>query len=118
MEQYLLYLIIATLTVASPGPGVVLTLSNAIKYGMKPTMFGVLGISLGIFIIAVISASSLGVLLTTSAVAFSILKFLGAAYLIYLGFKLWRAPPINLENIEEKNNRKIFLIVLGSKKAF
>ncbi len=106
MEQYLLYLLIVTLTVASPGPGVVLTLSNAIKYGMKPTLSGILGIALGIFIIAVISASSLGILLATSALAFSILKFLGAAYLIYLGLKLWKAPPMNLGNFEENSGAK------------
>lgn len=83
--------------VASPGPGVILTLSNAIRHGVKPALSGVLGIALGILIIAVISASSLGVLLATSAVAFSILKFVGAAYLIYLGIKLWRSPTIKFE---------------------
>ena len=97
MDQYLLYLVIVIITVASPGPGVVLTLSNAIRYGTKPALSGVLGISFGIFIIALISASSLGVLLATSAVAFSILKYMGAAYLIYLGIKLWRSPVLKLE---------------------
>ena len=97
MDQYFLYLVIVSITVASPGPGVVLTLSNAIRYGVRPALSAVLGISFGIFIIALISASSLGVLLATSAVAFSILKYMGAAYLIYLGIKLWRSPALKLE---------------------
>ena len=92
MEQYLLYLMIAVITVASPGPGVILTLSNAIRHGIKPALSGVVGIAMGILIIAIISASSLGVLLATSALAFSILKYVGAVYLIYLGIKLWRSP--------------------------
>ncbi len=94
MEQYLLYVLIALVTVASPGPGVILTLSNAIRYGVKPAMLGVLGIALGIFIISVISATSLGVLLATSAFAFTLLKYVGAVYLVYLGIKLWRSPAI------------------------
>lgn len=96
MDQYILYLLIVTVTVASPGPGVILTLSNAIRHGIKPALSGVLGISSGIFIIALVSASSLGVLLATSTVAFSILKYIGAAYLIYLGIKLWKSPAIKL----------------------
>ena len=93
MDQYLVYIFIVAITVASPGPGVILTLSNAIRHGVKSALFGVIGIALGILIIAIISASSLGVLLATSAVAFTVLKFVGAAYLIYLGVKLWRSSP-------------------------
>lgn len=97
MDQYILYVFVVAIMVASPGPGVILTLSNAIRYGVKSALSGVLGIALGILIIAIISASSLGVLLATSAVAFIVLKYIGAAYLIYLGIKLWRSPTINLE---------------------
>ena len=98
MEQYLLYLLIVVLTVSSPGPAVVLTLSNAIRYGIKPALSGILGVLLGILIISIISASSLGVLLTTSSSAFNILKLIGAGYLFYLGIKLWRTPVISLED--------------------
>ncbi len=97
MDNYLLYLTVTAIMVASPGPGVILTLSNSIRYGIKSALSGVLGIALGILIIAIISASSLGVLLATSALAFTILKYIGAAYLIYLGIKLWRSPTIKFE---------------------
>ena len=107
MEQYLLYLVIVTITVASPGPGVILTLSNAIRHGVKPALSGMIGIALGIFVIAIISASSLGLLLTTSALAFSILKFVGAAYLIYLGIRLWRSPPISLGDSSDLTRKEM-----------
>ena len=106
MDQYILYLVIVAIMVASPGPGVILTLSNAIRFGVKPALSGVLGIALGVFIIAVISASSLGVLLATSAVAFAIIKFAGAAYLIYLGIKLWRSPTIKLNDDSDAYNKR------------
>ncbi len=105
MEQYLLYLFIVTITVASPGPGVILTLSNSLRYGIKPALAGVFGISLGILVISLISASSLGVLLATSALAFTVLKYIGAAYLVYLGIKLWNSPAMNLADNE--NNARI-----------
>jgi homoserine/homoserine lactone efflux protein len=93
MKLYSLFLLMAAATVLSPGPGVVMTLSNALRYGLRGTFGGILGIAVGASVVAAISATSLGVLLATSALAFTVLKFVGAGYLIYLGIRLWRAPP-------------------------
>ena len=93
MEFYSLFLLMAIATVFSPGPGVVMTLTNALRYGIRGTFGGILGIAFGALVVAAISATSLGVLLAASAVAFTILKFIGAAYLVYLGIRLWRSPP-------------------------
>lgn len=90
MDSYLLFLAIAAATIASPGPGVVLTISNALRYGVRGAVSGIMGIASGMLIIAVLSASSLAVLMLASATAFTIVKFIGAAYLIYLGVKMWR----------------------------
>lgn len=93
MKLYLLFLFMATATVFSPGPGVVMTLTNALRYGVRGTFGGILGIAFGALVVAAISATSLGVLLAASTLAFTVLKLLGAAYLVYLGVRLWRAPP-------------------------
>lgn len=98
MGSYLLFLIIAIATVLSPGPGVILTLTNAIRFGVSGAIGGILGIACGTFIVAGVSATSLGIILATSTVAFSIMKFIGAAYLIYLGLKLWRSPARNIDS--------------------
>jgi threonine/homoserine/homoserine lactone efflux protein len=92
MKLYTLFLLMATATVFSPGPGVVMTLTNSIRYGFRGTLGGIFGIAFGALVVAAISATSLGVLLATSSTAFTVMKYLGAAYLIYLGIKLWRAP--------------------------
>jgi threonine/homoserine/homoserine lactone efflux protein len=97
MKLYGLFLLMATATVFSPGPGVVMTLTNAIRYGIRGTFGGILGISCGALIVAAISATGLGVLLATSALAFTMLKYIGAAYLIYLGARLWRAPALRID---------------------
>ncbi len=90
MAGYELFLILATLTVLSPGPGVVLTLSNALRHGWRGALPGIFGIASGAFIVAGICASSLGLLLAASATAFTVLKYIGALYLLYLGIKMWR----------------------------
>jgi len=92
MKLYPVYFVIAAVTVFSPGPGVVMTLTNSLHYGLKGAFGGILGISFGALIIAAVSATSLGVVLASSTLAFTILKCIGAAYLAYLGFRLWRAP--------------------------
>ncbi|MGH1485516.1 MAG: LysE family translocator [Cellvibrionaceae bacterium] len=115
MENYWLFVIIAVVTVLSPGPGVVLTITNAVRYGTFGAIGGILGIAIATFIVAGVSATSLGILLATSSLAFSIMKYIGAAYLIYLGIKLWRAPlsPIDVTktsfNVDSKNKRRQFL---------
>ncbi|WP_020408039.1 LysE family translocator [Hahella ganghwensis] len=100
MENYLIFVMIATLTVLSPGPGVLLTLTNALRYGVGGAFGGILGIAFGTFVVAGVSATSLGMILAASSVAFTVMKFLGAAYLIYLGVKLWRAPVIGMQQAD------------------
>jgi hypothetical protein len=79
MTLYPVFLVVAAATVASPGPGVVLTLTNALRYGFPGTFAGILGIAVGGMAVAGISATGLGVLLATSAAAFTAIKLVGAA---------------------------------------
>ncbi|AHL34382.1 amino acid transporter LysE [Pseudomonas brassicacearum] len=90
MAGYGLFLLLATLTVLSPGPGVVLTISNALRHGWSGSLPGICGIASGAFIVAGLCASSLGLILAASATAFTVLKYIGALYLLYLGIKMWR----------------------------
>lgn len=96
MKLYFLFLLMATVTVMSPGPGVVMTLTNALNYGWRETFGGILGIACGALVVAAFSATSAGVVLATSATAFMVMKFVGVAYLAYLGIRLWRAPAFTI----------------------
>jgi threonine/homoserine/homoserine lactone efflux protein len=97
MTLYPVFLAVAATTVLSPGPGVVMTLTNSLRYGFRGTLGGILGIATGALVVAALSATGLGVLLATSAMAFTVLKYAGAGYLIYLGLRLWRAPAFRFE---------------------
>lgn len=94
MQLYAMFFFMATLTVLTPGPGVVMTLTNTLRYGLRRAAGGILGIAAGTLLVATLSATGLGILLATSAVAFTLMKLLGAAYLIYLGLRLWHSPAL------------------------
>jgi homoserine/homoserine lactone efflux protein len=74
----------------TPGPAVLLAVSNSVSVGASRAMLGSAGNALGVFLVSAVAMAGLGVLLSTSAVAFMLLKVAGAAYLVYLGVKQWR----------------------------
>ncbi|MFZ4285767.1 LysE family translocator [Variovorax sp. HJSM1_2] len=74
----------------TPGPAVLLAVSNSVSVGASRAMLGSVGNALGVFLVSAVAMAGLGVLLSTSAVAFMLLKVAGAAYLVYLGIKQWR----------------------------
>ncbi|MFN0158586.1 MAG: LysE family translocator [Bacteroidota bacterium] len=94
MDNYVLYITMAAAAILSPGPGVTLTLTNAIRFGLAETAGGIVGLAAGAMIIATLSATGIGLLLAASPVLLNIMKYIGAAYLIYLGVKLWRSSSI------------------------
>ena len=87
MSSLLVFITIAFLTLLSPGPGVLFTVTNSINYGVKTALFGISGLIIGMFVIAVISASGVGLIITSNPTIFTVLKFIGAFYLMYLGYK-------------------------------
>jgi len=74
-----------------PGPTVLLVVSYALGQGWRTVLPMTVGVALGDFTAMTLSMLGLGALLAASASLFTILKWVGAAYLVYLGIKLWRA---------------------------
>lgn len=108
MEHYLLFLAVAAAAVLSPGPGVTLTITNSLRYGVRDTFGGILGIALGALIAAAVSATGVGLILAASSLAFAVMKCVGAACLIYLGIKMWRSTPAAFnEGPVKRSNMKI-----------
>ncbi len=79
--------------VIQPGPGVLFTVTNSINYGVRTALFGISGLIIGMFIIAVISASGVGLIITSNPTIFTVLKFIGV-YLMYLGYKNFIKSPL------------------------
>lgn len=76
----------------SPGSGAVLSMSHGLAYGVRHTSATIAGLQLGLSVILLIAGVGVGALLLASATAFTVVKVLGAGYLIWLGVKQWRAP--------------------------
>lgn len=112
MSNLLLYIAIASLTIVSPGPGILLTLSNTLHYRFLRATWGIAGVVSGMAIIGAIASSSLGIILVASPYALTVVKIVGAGYLLYLGMKLFKSKPKCLSKGEQStgapNGYKLF----------
>lgn len=79
-----------------PGPAVLLVLSRTVQGGRKTGILTGLGIATGDFVHTLFAAVGLSALLMTSALAFNVVKYIGAAYLIYLGIRALRQKPADV----------------------
>ncbi len=91
-ETWLAFAVASFVIVTIPGPTVLMIVSYALGHGKRAAYAIVAGVALGDFTAMTASMLGLGALLATSAEIFTVVKWIGAAYLIYLGVKLWRAP--------------------------
>ena len=91
-ELWAAFAVASAVVVAIPGPTVLLVISYALGHGRRPALALVAGVALGDFTAMTASILGVGALLAASATLFTALKWIGAAYLVYLGIRLWRAP--------------------------
>jgi len=114
LSFWLLFLAVATVAIASPGPAILLAISNSLSYGMKSVVLSSLGNIAGLFILSSGAIFGLGAILKTSTTLFLVIKVVGAAYLIYLGIRQWRSKTdlfINggMTQKKVKSNKNLFL---------
>ena len=91
-EFFLIYSVTVFVASIVPGPSMLLALTHGMKYGAKRTIASALG-NLSITLLqATVSIAGLGAILLASEGLFNIIKWIGAAYLIYMGLSIWRSP--------------------------
>ena len=95
MELWIPFTLAATVILIIPGPTIILVISQAVTHGRRSVLPLAAGVLLGDFTAMTLSLLGLGAILSTSAVLFTIFKWIGALYLIYLGIKLWKVNPEN-----------------------
>lgn len=91
IETWLAFTAASAVLLIIPGPTILLVVSYALGQGMRVAMPVAIGVALGDFTAMTLSILGLGALLAMSSLLFSALKWIGAAYLIWLGIALWRA---------------------------
>lgn len=88
---WITFVVAASLIAVSPGSGAVLAMSHGLSYGLKKASATVFGLQAGLLLVLAIAGAGVGSLLLASELAFSIVKTVGALYLIYLGIAQWRS---------------------------
>ena len=93
LEIWITYVLTTTLILIIPGPTIILVISQAATHGRKSIVPLVIGVLLGDFTAMTLSLLGLGTILAASATLFTLFKWIGALYLIYLGLNMWRRSP-------------------------
>lgn len=91
LSTYLLYVAAVALLIITPGPTMLMCMTNALNHGPRRAMTSVAGAVTAVLGVMALSAMGLGALLAASETAFTIAKVVGAAYLIWLGIKTFRS---------------------------
>jgi homoserine/homoserine lactone efflux protein len=97
LDTWLIYLLAAVGLSLSPGPNGLLALTHGALHGHGKAMYTIVGGALGFVIVIALSMFGIGALLKSSLLWLAVMKWLGGAYLVWLGIQVWRSPPIGLE---------------------
>jgi len=87
MQEFLSISVLIMLAAISPGPDFAVVTKNSLLYSRKAGIYTALGVSLSLLIHAIYCILGLAIIISQSLLAFSVIKYLGAAYLIYIGIK-------------------------------
>ncbi len=113
---WLLFMAVSLLPAISPGPGILLVISNALRFGRNAALWSGAGNAFGLLILGYAVTLGLGALMAASAMLFTVIKVAGAVYLLYLGIKLLRdksAFKIDTSApVVKRSNRQFFMTAL------
>jgi threonine/homoserine/homoserine lactone efflux protein len=96
-HTWLIYLVAAIGLSLSPGPNGLLALTHGALHGTRKALYTIFGGTLGFVILIALSMFGIGALLKASLTWLTILKWVGGAYLVWLGIQVWRSAPIGME---------------------
>ena len=91
---WLAYVVTAILFSLAPGSGTVNSISNGLSYGTKKSLASIVGLHLGLAFHIMLVGAGIGALVAKSALAFTIIKWVGVVYLVWLGIQKWRDSSI------------------------
>ena len=110
-ETLLLFCFAAFILVITPGPNQLYIIARSASQGRKAGLLSVAGVHTGTLIHVIAASLGLSALLISSALAFNIVKYIGAAYMVYLGLRVWlsRAAPSDVALPEPDGKARVFI---------
>ena len=113
-ELWLAFLGASIAISVSPGAGAVQSMATGLSHGLRRGVWSIAGLQLGLLLQLAIVAVGLGAAVARSMTAFTIIKWAGVAYLIYLAVRQWRAPTEDLgDGIEMADGGRVKLLMRG-----
>lgn len=120
-HAYLIYCTLYAIAVAVPGPGVVAMVARALGSGFRSAIPASLGMVAGDLVWMTLSAFGLAAVAEAMGNSFLIVKYAGALYLVYMGYKYWRAEVGEMPQVVPSSSRQSFFsqmsLTLGNPKA-
>jgi homoserine/homoserine lactone efflux protein len=95
-EIWLAFIGAAVLIAVSPGAGAIQSMATGLTHGVRRGYWSILGLEIGLMLQLLLVALGLGALVTSSIVAFNVVKWIGVAYLVYLAVRQWRTATRDL----------------------
>ena len=117
IELILSFLLASVLLTFMPGPDNIFVLTESITKGQKNGIAISIGLCTGVLIHTLAAATGLSIVIQKSAVAFSVIKYLGAAYLFYLAFMATKEKPMEV-TLEKKSKEETFHLFPLIRKGF
>ncbi|PAU53970.1 threonine transporter RhtB [Pseudomonas sp. PIC25] len=114
LETWLAFFVACWVISLSPGAGAIASMSCGLQYGFWRGYWNAIGLQLGLALQIAIVAAGVGAILAASALAFSLIKWFGVAYLVYLAIKQWQALPGDMAAAQERSiGRPLSLVLRG-----
>jgi RhtB (resistance to homoserine/threonine) family protein len=113
INELLLVAITMFFATVSPGPDFAFILKQGVTYGRKTSIYTALGIGSAVSVHIIYTIIGIGLIISKSLVLFTIVKFLGAGYLIYLGYKSFKSTGFKIDKEESSET-----ITMKNKEAF
>lgn len=110
-ETLITYVIAVAVIVAVPGPNVILIVSDSITHGFRKSLATIIGIKVGTSLLILLSLSGVATLLTIFSELFTVIKWIGATYLVYLGISQIRSTfqPENAAVLNQNSGNNLFV---------
>ncbi len=119
IQTWLMYLALVIVATSTPGPAVLFIMTQSTLHGWRKAVFSALGNITGLFCMGLLTVTGLGAILNTSELIFNIVKYFGAAYLVYLGIRLFFQKGLDFQSAQNHrttakiSSAKIFFQAFG-----
>ncbi len=105
LTEFIAVLTITVLTIITPGPDFFIVMRNSLSYTRRAGIFTTLGVATAVWIHIIYTLAGIGLILSKSIILFTIVKYLGAAYLIYLGWQCLRSKQLDSQQYTKEKSK-------------